>query len=482
MLLHPPQHPLPSSAIAHYNVLQQPSAVPLPLPPRATPRSLAAVDNLPLQPLHNANRAGEHRHTDSPLEHPHSYHYVPRPQPAQSSPSPDAMYHHPHAHSLYDEQQQHQQHHSTQTNQSIPPPPNGPSDFDQPRQQPPSIHTGNLLYPAESANYTPSPLSSPTENPITSQSSASRQFSFPQPMSAPHNQNAFARYENDPALPRYPFPNQTLDRRMSEPVLGAGRQTYAQPPPPAHHDTFAYSAASSATMIQPSPLSPRPSSAYSSYGSYPGHERDNSGASIGSAGVPEPYAHSAAPAWGSGVKHSDLDQDSALTSSPLSPLYAASAASGSDASATGLPSPPSQSRPSPSIPSAQTTTRPPQSSQTSPNTPRSSANSKTYSFVSLPGNAVKKRPRRRYDEIERLYQCRCAHLPHPSPLVHGLYSTAHVLSPDLYTSCHSIISHIFTRPSRFCRNFCSVEQSVTETSAFFLNTAVGQAVRRRMAP
>ncbi|KAH9941983.1 hypothetical protein B0H21DRAFT_696653 [Amylocystis lapponica] len=32
-------------------------------------------------------------------------------------------------------------------------------------------------------------------------------------------------------------------------------------------------------------------------------------------------------------------------------------------------------------------------------------NSKNYSFVSLPGNAVKKRPRRRYDEIERLYQC-----------------------------------------------------------------------------
>ena len=30
---------------------------------------------------------------------------------------------------------------------------------------------------------------------------------------------------------------------------------------------------------------------------------------------------------------------------------------------------------------------------------------KTYAFVSLPGNAVRKRPRRRYDEIERLYQC-----------------------------------------------------------------------------
>ena len=31
--------------------------------------------------------------------------------------------------------------------------------------------------------------------------------------------------------------------------------------------------------------------------------------------------------------------------------------------------------------------------------------SKTYSFVSLPGNAVRKRPHRRYDEIERLYHC-----------------------------------------------------------------------------
>ena len=34
-----------------------------------------------------------------------------------------------------------------------------------------------------------------------------------------------------------------------------------------------------------------------------------------------------------------------------------------------------------------------------------SSASKTYSFVSLPGNAVRKRPRRRYDEIERLYHC-----------------------------------------------------------------------------
>ena len=37
--------------------------------------------------------------------------------------------------------------------------------------------------------------------------------------------------------------------------------------------------------------------------------------------------------------------------------------------------------------------------------PHDSSVNKTYAFVSLPGNAVRKRPRRRYDEIERLYHC-----------------------------------------------------------------------------
>lgn len=43
--------------------------------------------------------------------------------------------------------------------------------------------------------------------------------------------------------------------------------------------------------------------------------------------------------------------------------------------------------------------------QESPLRSPSSPSSRTYSFVALPGNAVKKRPRQRYDEIERLYQC-----------------------------------------------------------------------------
>ncbi len=36
---------------------------------------------------------------------------------------------------------------------------------------------------------------------------------------------------------------------------------------------------------------------------------------------------------------------------------------------------------------------------------RGDPSNRTYAFVALPGNAVRKRPRRRYDEIERLYAC-----------------------------------------------------------------------------
>lgn len=44
-------------------------------------------------------------------------------------------------------------------------------------------------------------------------------------------------------------------------------------------------------------------------------------------------------------------------------------------------------------------------SQDSLESPTSPDQSKVYSFVSLPGVNAKKRPRRRYDEIERLYNC-----------------------------------------------------------------------------
>ncbi|KAK6992180.1 Zn finger family DNA binding protein [Favolaschia claudopus] len=69
------------------------------------------------------------------------------------------------------------------------------------------------------------------------------------------------------------------------------------------------------------------------------------------------------------------------------------------------PSPPgtaSSSSTAPPKPPTSTVPLAPASSSTSELDP---SNKKTYSFVALPGNAVRKRPRRRYDEIERLYQC-----------------------------------------------------------------------------
>ncbi|KAJ7637192.1 hypothetical protein FB45DRAFT_742712, partial [Roridomyces roridus] len=44
------------------------------------------------------------------------------------------------------------------------------------------------------------------------------------------------------------------------------------------------------------------------------------------------------------------------------------------------------------------------SSSTAPSQ-ESTSTEKNYSFVALAGNTVRKRPRRRYDEIERLYHC-----------------------------------------------------------------------------
>ena len=118
------------------------------------------------------------------------------------------------------------------------------------------------------------------------------------------------------------------------------------------------------------------------------------------------HHHQANPAWKSddhmlhSLSHVGLDE-------PISPLHPTF--SGGAHSPTLGPQYPSVVDDSygPSPPGTGTSTssntpgtRPPGTAGSN-----SSSNSKTYSFVSLPGNAVKKRPRRRYDEIERLYQC-----------------------------------------------------------------------------
>ncbi|KAE9399556.1 hypothetical protein BT96DRAFT_993885 [Gymnopus androsaceus JB14] len=68
-------------------------------------------------------------------------------------------------------------------------------------------------------------------------------------------------------------------------------------------------------------------------------------------------------------------------------------------------SPSSLSRPSAQGPTISTGDAPGEDADADGNRSPLDPNSKTYSFVALPGNTVKKRPRRRYDEIERLYQC-----------------------------------------------------------------------------
>ncbi len=437
MLLHPPQ---PSSSLAHYAYHPQHA----PLHPRQTPRALT-VDRLQPFPV----PAPDEQHLDdSPLESDANYSYVPRGHPVRTPPSSETMYQHSvHSH-FYDE------HQNTHSNQHQPPP-----DYDvQSRQHPPSIHTENLLYP--DPNLSPSPASSPADNSIVSQSQSARQLSFPQPMSAPHTQNAFPpRFGQQSGMPRLAFSNPTLDRRMSEPVLGQGRQAYPQPPPPTHHDTFAYSAASSATtMVQPSPLSPRPSSSsYSSYGTYPEHQRDDGGASLES-GIADPYSQPVSAAWGSGLKTADLEE-CPLSSSPLSPLYAGSVASGSDVSATGLPSPPPQSHSSPAKQPAPISGLRPPPQGSAGGTPRTGGNnSKTYSFVSLPGNAVKKRPRRRYDEIERLYQCKCV----ASPVI---FAFVHRVVPLMSTYVYSGRSIIFCTFTLTCD--LTMSGRLTETRPFY---------------
>ncbi|KAH7890787.1 hypothetical protein F5I97DRAFT_1799133 [Phlebopus sp. FC_14] len=101
--------------------------------------------------------------------------------------------------------------------------------------------------------------------------------------------------------------------------------------------------------------------------------------------------------------HLPLHYDEPL--SPLNPTFSG----GHPSPSMGMPAVPygplhDDYGPSPPGTGTSTSSNPSQITQ-HPHSQNSPSNSKQYSFVSLPGNAVKKRPRRRYDEIERLYQC-----------------------------------------------------------------------------
>lgn len=283
---------------------------------------------------------------------------------------------------------------------------------------PPSIDTSM----ARRARDPSTTYSSHSPSPVGS----SKHPSFPQPLSAPHNQDHFSTPPSD--LDRFSFGvtdrlargNHTqatssdkyasypqsamLDRRMSEPAI-FGNSTYAVPNSEATagrypHFQFAYNA---------SVGSPR-----SSDSSYP--PSLHRGSSTGSLRELHNHQHQIEYGTHPGWKHEEqnhLESYHNGLDEPISPLNPNFSGGGSGSPLEiGLQYPAiAEDHYGPSPPGTGTST-----SSNNPNfTPYNLSNSnsggnpndsnKTYSFVALPGNAIKKRPRRRYDEIERLYQC-----------------------------------------------------------------------------
>jgi hypothetical protein len=238
--------------------------------------------------------------------------------------------------------------------------------------------------------------------------------SFPQPYSAPHNQDHFPSSATSypPNMDRYSIPNLTerhlrgndkyshtqhplLDqRRMSEPAMyGTTTGGY-----PTNTATDLSTARYHQLHHEYSYASPRSYSTYSSSL----HRTLSSGA------VSD---HLSGSPW-KDQDHLPLHSyDSIDLEEPLSPLDP-TFSGGEGSPSMGIPGMPYGSLHEDYGPSPPGT-----GTSTSSNAPpmrqhpqlkggsNSPSNSKQYSFVALPGNAVKKRPRRRYDEIERLYQC-----------------------------------------------------------------------------
>lgn len=227
-------------------------------------------------------------------------------------------------------------------------------------------------------------------------------------------------------------------RRMSEPTTLSGVAVYPNHPPlntsndPRSNCTYYSQNNNSFTYNSPAPP-PRPPSLYSTY--------LHRGASTGCLRNlrhhhSEFSPHVAHPEW----KHQDTHVSDARQNvfgnrgdgfdEPISPLQPNFSASFTGSPTSGMHYSPLSDNPyGPSPPGTGTSTSssvPPLSAgsgvpcsptvsmaqhlQRSISTPNiasdgTAVDRKSYSFVALPGNAVKKRPRRRYDEIERLYQC-----------------------------------------------------------------------------
>ena len=230
----------------------------------------------------------------------------------------------------------------------------------------------------------------------------------PGPERLPREQD-FDKYRDDNTF-HNPIPDH---RRMSEPAVLSAPNLYSMPNPDTsassryQHFNFAYN---------PPPLH-TPRSVVSQYLS-PLHR----GASTGSLRDLREHHLEYPPQqseWRHRDPHDSFDHQNDILDEPISPMQPNFSGGMASSPTTEVPySPNSDNFYGPSPPGTGTST----SSSVIPCSPRSipqhlqrslsnshgvgdSIDRKTYSFVALPGNAVKKRPRRRYDEIERLYQC-----------------------------------------------------------------------------
>lgn len=282
-----------------------------------------------------------------------------------------------------------------------------------PDQSRPTLHLLPSHPPAPSSDSTPCPNAETLPSPCFSPSLRPPQIrptpSFPPPYSAPHHQNHFASSATSypPNMDRYPIVNlddrylretdkyvhhehSLLDqRRMSEPSMygnpAGGCQTNTANLSTARHQQLQH---------QYSYVPPQ------SYGTHSSPPRRSSDARP-SSGSP----------WKEDRQFPLHTYNSVELEEPLSPF---------NPTFSGGESPPSVGMsgmmfgslhedygPSPPGTGTSTSSDAPTAHLQAPSggEPSSASNSKQYAFVSLPGNIVKKRPRRRYDEIERLYQC-----------------------------------------------------------------------------
>lgn len=277
-----------------------------------------------------------------------------------------------------------------------------------------------------------SPVSSPVGPP--SEPPPRLNLTFPQPMSAPSTQEHFSNPRHQPSLhsPTDRFP--PLSSMLSADRGYSRMERFAFPPPSERRMSEPTSHFSSANHFQ------TPSAAYAatSAAAYPVHR---AGSSAGS--YADLYAGSE---WAPKRENDERDRGEKLLDGPLgmprfsprddaySPIHSTfSGASSNSSLPPGTPptravfgygpyADPAGGYPGSGAPGPggyalydtgdeESASRPSTSgsmsysySPTAYPSVVDQAN-KTYSFVSLPGNTVRKRPRRRYDEIERLYSC-----------------------------------------------------------------------------